>query len=93
MTRHDIADVLTGLGVQPEIAKGQIVQLTSDEGDLSFDQLAKRFGFLVCEGWLEEHPEGSDRGGYVPTLFFGQSSDELYQGISVYHDENGDGWR
>jgi hypothetical protein len=27
----------------------------------------------VDKGWLDEHPEGADRGGYVPFVFAGEA--------------------
>ena len=42
-----------------------------------------KVGFL--EGYVEGHPEGSDRGGFVPTVY-------SKTGQTAYHDENAGEW-
>jgi hypothetical protein len=77
----------------PVVQKGQVTLAKTaydaesgcydyDESETTQEDLEK-VGFL--EGWLEEHPEGSDRGGYVPTVFF-------KNGQSSYYHENAGEW-
>lgn len=79
------ADLLNLKGLVPRCREGQVTLGSRyDDADVTLfrDDLDK-VGFL--RGYLEEHPEGSDRGGYVPTVF---SKD----GQTAYYDETGCCW-
>jgi len=62
------------------VEKGKIVLLEDDNGE------AKALEDVVPggEGYLDEHPEGADRGGYVPTVFLGRNY--------MYWDKENGGW-
>jgi hypothetical protein len=60
----------------PDVQKGQVVGL-----DREGTREALPAGVV---GWLEEHPEGEDRGGYVPTLFLTRGPTHV---AGVYYHE------
>jgi hypothetical protein len=49
-----LAEELNGANAQPNCEKGQVTVAIGD---------------TQLTGYVGEHPEGSDRGGYVPTVF------------------------
>lgn len=62
----------------PATGRGQVTHLLTD------DETTVPLPEGVC-GWLDEHPEGSDRGGYVPWLF-------LPDGTGIYYYEPDGEW-
>jgi hypothetical protein len=81
---------LEELRARPDTAEGKVVSVDVGPGDspemLTLNELAVRLGFVGADGYVDDHPEGSDRGGYVPTLFFhGASGSGVAQ--NVYYDE------
>ena len=59
-------------GSRPVIKRGKVVRLRfKRKGKVSLPEGVK--------GYLDEHPDGSDRGGYVPWLY-------LSNGNGVYYD-------
>ena len=85
------ATLLNENNLLPTCRKGQVTLVRTEydaesccweETQTSQEDLDK-VGFL--EGYVEEHPEGSDRGGFVPTVY---SKD----GQTAYHDENAGVW-
>ena len=75
------ADKLNEAGVHPSTDSGKVVGLLRDDSELSDEELVALGLDPGDLGSVCEHPEGSDRGGYVP--FVGR----------VYYDENGGVWR
>lgn len=69
----DLAEFLNSNDVRPVCRKGQVTL-----EPLAPDELG------ITDGYLHEHPEGSDRGGYVPTVFTASGS--------AYYDENAGEW-
>ena len=59
-----------------------VFQENDEEREPTQEELSA-VGFKKCR--LEAHPEGSDRGGYVPTAY-------SVEGQTAYYDENGGGW-
>lgn len=91
MTNDEFAEKLNEFGVQPSIDEGQVVSLFTwseeddeeEQVDLT-DEQEKELGIQDgFNGYLVAHPEGSDRGGYVPCI----SEPNL-----VYYDENAGRW-
>lgn len=86
MTSRELAEKLNddGRPYQAVTKEGRVVGFTRYEGDeedgegeevsYSLDELG------VDKGWLDEHPEGADRGGYCPFVFVGEAS-------AFFHDE------
>lgn len=82
-------ELLTYWQVGPDVESGKVVGLTTCReilGDQYENQLEDwQYKLLKLDpndlGCVEAHPEGSDRGGYVPTLTNG-----------CYYDENGGCW-
>jgi hypothetical protein len=67
------ADKLNKLRCWPEVSGGKVVCLVRDDGDERelLDEEYEYLGLAPDEddyGCVDAHPEGSDRGGYVPTL-------------------------
>ena len=69
-----LADELNNLGAEPFVNKGKTTLRDKDCNDLDVEG----------EGYVDSHPEGEDRGGYVP--YWNRN------GIEVYWDENGEFW-
>jgi len=77
-----VAEKLNEMDIVPVIERGKIVKLSLDgeeDNELSADQ----YGELGVDpkeiGFLDEHPEGVDRGGWVPTLLtVGQAYGPFY---------------
>jgi hypothetical protein len=90
-----LTEELEKLEAQPNVEKGQVesVEVTQDGSTktLSLGELATQLGFSGAEGYVDEHPEGSDRGGFVPTLFFFGKS-EGRKPENAFYDENGGEW-
>jgi hypothetical protein len=80
-----LAEYLNSNDIVPECAKGRVSLVRRDDSDefipLALEELSS-IGFI--EDYVEEHPEGSDRGGYVPTI---HTSDEC-----AYYDESAGEW-
>jgi hypothetical protein len=99
----ELAKQLTELNVRPETSEGRVVVLTSRrrEDGVDYEEALDaedftRLGVDPSLGYVDEHPEGSDRGGYVPfvlcTATYALSgSDEKYN-YRVYWDENANEW-
>lgn len=82
------AELLNENELVPSCKRGKVtLQVVSPEDEDAYvkasAEVLERVGFK--SGYVEAHPEGSDRGGYVPTVY---SRDEEV----AYYDENGDGW-
>jgi hypothetical protein len=58
MTKQELFELIDGYW--PVISKGRVVGLENDEGEKPLPD-----GVV---GYVDAHPEGSDRGGYVPFL-------------------------
>lgn len=80
-----VSEVLTYWNVTPETCGGQVVKLVTSRklhsGLWCDEELADwQYELLKLDpqnlGCVEPHPEGSDRGGYVPTLTDGTHYDE-----------------
>ena len=77
----DLAEYLNSNEIMPDCAKGQVYLMNDKYVPLTDDEL-KSMGFV--EGYVEAHPEGADRGGYVPTV---HTANEC-----AYFDENAGEW-
>jgi hypothetical protein len=100
----ELAKELTKLRVRVETAGGRVTRLYRyyevekgvwAEEDLTEEQLAE-LGVDPELGHLDEHPEGSDRGGYVPFVLSThtwklEGTDREYQ-YRVYFDEGAGEW-
>jgi hypothetical protein len=62
-------------GLWPICKKGKITHLLRDGEDSSDVDLPEGI-----EGYLESHPEGKDRGGYVPWLDSGKARIYFFDG-------------
>jgi hypothetical protein len=86
-----LSEKLNDLDVEPKCCGGKVSLLKYVEGDRRPTSNSSGFVDLTEEdldwlglspdadgdyGTVEEHPEGSDRGGYVPTLSSGEHYDE-----------------
>jgi hypothetical protein len=69
-------------GTTPVVVKGQVVHLLREDENVDDQVVALPEG---VEGWVEEHPEGSDRGGWVPVLV-------TESGEKLFFDELETGW-
>lgn len=69
-----LRDELNKLEAWPEPNKGKVNLEDQDGKPLEVEG----------EGWLDAHPEGSDRGGYVPYWVRGEER--------AYYDETGGEW-
>lgn len=65
MKSEELARRLNELNVRLETAEGRVVRLYSGDEDLTEEQLVE-LGIDPSLGYLDDHPEGRDRGGYVP---------------------------
>lgn len=78
-----LTEKLEELNASLNTEKGQVVSVdvgpTDSPETLTLAELAERLGYSGAEGYLDDHPEGADRGGYVPTLFFlGDNAENVY---------------
>jgi len=72
---RDHREFLNSKHASPEIQRGRIVALSFYD-DRNYDEprepTPEEYEFLGLNpdelGYIEPHPEGADRGGYVPTL-------------------------
>ncbi|RKZ86256.1 MAG: hypothetical protein DRQ39_05955 [Gammaproteobacteria bacterium] len=98
----ELARQLTELGVRPETNQGQVVALVrsyredgvSYEEPLDVEQLAE-LGVDPSLGYVDDHPEGSDRGGYVPYVLCVATYTTTYSDTNHYRvrfDENANEW-
>lgn len=64
-----------------------------EQDEVDCQALARELGFEHFAGFVEEHPEGSDRGGYVPTVHF-YNGDNPYgdDAVDAHYDENFGEW-
>jgi len=69
-----LADELNKLDAWPEVHRGKVTLQDQNGNALNIEG----------EGYVDEHPEGSDRGGFVPYW--------ERNGSVVHYDENGLGW-
>jgi hypothetical protein len=84
------SELLTYWGVSPQVEGGQVTGLVVEKqvGTAWHENPLEEWQFDLLEldpqdlGCVDEHPEGSDRGGYVPTLTNG-----------CHYDENGGEWQ
>jgi len=59
---------LNDAGIVPvPSAQGGEIELETSDGDMA--TLVPLSDFGITEAYVAAHPEGSDRGGYVPTVF------------------------
>lgn len=65
----------------PLTHKGKITNLETED----FEMVPLQEVLMGAEGYVEKHPEGVDRGGYVPMIF--------WQGKKVYWDVVGGVWQ
>lgn len=72
----DLADRLNAKKVSPSIDKGKVVALI----DMNWVKYPLD-SFKITDGYLEEHPEGADRGGYVAYVTDGTDG--------AYYDSDG----
>lgn len=81
-----LAEELTSMELVPYCERGQVTLVKYDVNSRNYtnvpQEVIDRLG--VVEGYIDEHPEGSDRGGYVPTVFAGDDA--------AYYDENEGEW-
>lgn len=77
LNSEELCELFNEHGVTPVVNKGKVTLEWTDE---TFDDSV----FDNYEGWVEEHPEGSDRGGYRPYV--------EVNGEGLAYNENGDGW-
>lgn len=63
----------------PVCCKGQVSHLTDSETE---EPVPLPEG---VEGYLDDHPEGSDRGGYVPFLYSGLHRIYYYEPDGAWH--------
>lgn len=68
-------------GYSPVVRKGQVVELENDDGD----RISLQLVVPEASGYLDAHPEGADRGGYVPMVFLGRQW--------TYWDSEDGSWR
>ena len=66
-----LAQLLNDAEVIPQVIGGKVtLHLLDDEGEfgVAFEntELFEKFGLTAADLKLDEHPEGADRGGYVP---------------------------
>lgn len=82
---RDLAEYLNTNNMMPKCAKGRVSLVKYTEDDeyipLTTDELRS---IDFTEGYIEAHPEGVDRGGYVPTV---HTANEC-----AYYDENAGEW-
>lgn len=71
-----LAEELNRLEAWPDVNRGKVTLQDQDGNPLIPE--------VEGEGYVDPHPEGSDRGGYVPYW--------ERNGAQVYYDENGEGW-
>lgn len=80
-----LAGELNDVGpIWPVCSRGVVTGFDTEDGqriDLGDLELP---GGPLTEGYIEAHPEGSDRGGYVPTVFRGEEQ--------AHYDENAGVW-
>ena len=79
---HEVSLVKVLQDYCPVIDKGQLIALENRE-DCEWMHLQEVLP--GAEGYLEAHPEGADRGGYVPMVFLGKKA--------VYWDPSDTGWQ
>lgn len=78
---QSLADELTAARIGPIGKKGQLIgfrKFDDSEGDVELP--LSTFG--VTEGFLHDHPEGSDRGGYIWHALRGNE-------VAIYQDGDG----
>lgn len=100
----ELAEKLTKLRARVEVAGGRVTRLYRyyevekgvwAEEDFTEEQLAE-LGVDPELGYLDDHPEGADRGGYVPFVLSThtwklESTGNEYQ-YRVYFDQGGGEW-
>jgi len=89
VTSRELAKKLSGEldGGNPFIAvieEGKVIGFIREElKDQEVEEVEMPYSLAdsgVDKGWLDEHPEGADRGGYCPFVFAGEAS-------AFFHDE------
>ena len=87
-----LADKLNELNAFPEVEGGQVKLLvwtdppTYEQDRPATDEELKALGIDPSEpGYVTDHPEGSDRGGFVPFVYAGKES--------AFHSENDGEWQ
>ena len=74
MTQDELGAKLNELRISPETAKGKVVELSSYDRTTHTSTPLENNELVALGlnpedlGYVDEHPEGSDRGGYVPFL-------------------------
>jgi hypothetical protein len=98
VTTREVCEWLDKHHFYPDLNEGKVTHFIQDTWDsdggvnskeVSLWSVANQLGFASVEGFLDEHPEGADRGGYVPWLRF-SGSDSVY---SVYWYEPDGQWQ
>ncbi len=72
-----LAARLNEIGAQPEASEGKIYLIDEEGKNIEFDG----------HGYLDAHPEGADRGGYVPFWFQGDESALYSIGACEWEDQ------
>jgi len=84
MTSKELVKKLNGDGDEikpyiPVMREGQVVSFFQcNDADEEVPFTLADLG--VDKGWLDEHPEGEDRGGYVPFVFAGEAKAFFHSG-------------
>lgn len=84
MTSIELVKKLNGDGDElkpyiPVLEEGKVVSFIKFDDD--DDEVPFTLADLdVDKGWLDEHPEGADRGGYVPFVFAGEAKAFFHSG-------------
>ena len=76
---------LNAAEVHPKVSEGKVVGLFryGPDNETEIDVPMAEFG--ITDGYIDAHPEGSDRGGYVPFVFADK--------VSSHYDETGGDWQ
>jgi hypothetical protein len=73
--RQPLANVLNRRGFRPDVSTGRVVALMTEDDEKVDDSVLRILELDPANlGYLDAHPEGSDRGGYVPFVFRGEES-------------------
>jgi len=79
--------ILNGLKLRPEMGDGKVTDLVTPDGAALGSQDLAKLGLDPSDlGCLDEHPEGSDRGGFVPFV-------RRLDGATAYFMEQEGEWR
>jgi len=75
---------LNDAGVYPMVCEGEVTLVKEDDEGNEVEVALSEFN--IIKGYVDEHPEGSDRGGFVPWV-------RLNDDVEAYHMENDGCWQ